>query len=159
MIFKRILAVTLLMCLTASPALAAKSTPTPPPQDITQEVLQPPELIRDVLNIAYHEWETVGGANTDSPNKYTKWRNNYKWGWCNGFITWCMMEAGVPMDDYDTIRQAAKASEDGFYHVDGVHYSKESSVGKLLPAYQMLDRTTMVPQPGFLLVYGASYSG
>ena len=157
---KRIAAFALLLCLTVSPALAAtKPTPTPPPLEITQEVLEAPELIRNVLRIAYEEWEALDGATLPDSNKYTKWRNNYKWGWCAGFVTWCMLEAGVPMDDYDFFKNAAKASEDGFVQVEGVHYSKESSVGKLLPAFQMMNRTTMMPQPGYLLVYGASYSG
>ena len=155
---KRMMTIALLMCLFTATALAADPTPTPPPLEITQEVLEPPALIRSVLDIAYSEWESVGGANLPDSNKYTKWRNNYKWGWCNGFITWCMLEAGVPMDDYDYFKEAAKSTADGFVPVEGVHYSKESSVGKLLPAFQMMNRTTMVPQPGYLLVYGASYS-
>ena len=154
---RRMAALALVFCLLSSTALAA-ATPTPAPLEITREVLQPPELIRDVLNIAYHEWEELGGAALPDSNKYTKWRNNYEWGWCAGFITWCMLEAGVPMDDPDFFKEAAKQSEDGFVHIDGVHYSKESSVGSLLPSYQRMNRTTMVPQPGYLLVYGASYS-
>ena len=157
---KRIMAFALLLCLLTPSALAAsKTTPTPPPVEITQEVQQPPEIIRNMLSIAYTEWETVGGAVTKSPNKYTKWRNNYKWGWCAGFTTWCMLEAGVPMDDPKEIEAAGKASADGFVPVEGIHYSKESSVGSLLPNFQRMNRTTLMPQPGFLRVYGASYSG
>lgn len=158
MMLKRVIAFALLMCLLAASAFAADPTPTPPPLDITQEVLDPPALIQSVLDIAYHEWEELGGKTLPDSNKYTKWRNNYEWGWCNGFITWCMLEAGVPMDDPKDIEDAAKASVDGFVPVEGVHYSKESSVGSLLPNFQRMNRTTMVPQPGFLLVYGASYS-
>lgn len=155
---KRVAALMLLMCLIASSALA-DATPTPPPVEIGQEVLEPPALIRNALDIAYHEWEELGGKSLPNSNKYTKWRNNYEWGWCNGFITWCMLEAGVPMDDPKDIETAGKESADGFVSVEGVHYSKESSVGSLLPNFQRMNRTTMVPQPGFLLVYGASYSG
>lgn len=157
MMVKRVIALALMMCLLSACALA-DTTPTPPPLEMPQEVLQPPALIQSVLDIAYGEWESVGGAALKDSNKYTKWRNNYEWGWCAGFITWCMLEAGVPMDDEDYFKEAAKDSETGFVEVSGVHYSKESSVGKLLPAFQIMNRTTMMPQPGYLLVYGASYS-
>ena len=155
---KRIAALVLILCLAAASALA-DPTPTPPPLEITQEVLEPPTLIQSVLDIAYQEWEELGGKALPDSNKYTKWRNKYKWGWCNGFITWCMLEAGVPMDTPEEIEEASKGSPDGFVPVEGIHYSQESSVGSLLPNFQRMNRTTMVPQPGFLLVYGASYSG
>lgn len=157
---KRIAALALLLCLISSTTLAADNTPTPPPLEITQEVLEPPALIRSVLDIAHTEWETVGGAALKKSNKYTKWRNNYEWGWCAGFITWCMLEAGVPMMDSEkVVTELAKESEDGFYHPEGVAYVKLSNVGDLLISYLAMNRTTHIPQPGYLLVYGASYSG
>ena len=154
---KRIAAFVLILCLATASALA-DPTPTPPPLEIAQEVLEPPELIRSVLDIAYSEWESLGGAALKKSNKYTKWRNNYEWGWCAGFITWCMLEAGVPMDTDQAVMDAAKASEDGFHHAEGVFYVKLANVGDLLTSYLAMNRTTNIPQPGYLLVYGASYS-
>ena len=159
MMVKRVIALALMMCLLSAGALAADPTPTPPPLEIPQEALTPPPLIQSVLDIAYQEWESLGGAALKKSNKYTKWRNNYEWGWCAGFITWCMLEAGVPMMDSDKpVLDAAKASEDGFFHADGVLYVKLANVGDLLTSYLAMNRTTKVPQPGYLLVYGASYS-
>ena len=155
---KRVIAFVLMMCLLSAGALA-DPTPTPPPLDIPQEVLTPPTLIQNVLDIAYNEWESLGGSALKKSNKYTKWRNNYEWGWCAGFITWCMLEAGVPMMDSDkAVLDAAKASEDGFCPTEGVTYVKLANVGDLLTSYLAMNRTTNIPQPGYLLVYGASYS-
>ena len=155
---RRIAALALLMCLVTSMALAA-TTPTPPPLDITQEVMQPPEMIRNVLNIAYNEWETLAGSTLKKVNKYTEWRGKgVGFGWCGGFITWCMLEAGVPMEELEAFKTAAKGTEDGFALMEGVHHVKEASVGKLLRGYQIMNRSTNVPQPGYLLVYGCSYN-
>lgn len=156
---KRIAALALLICLISSAALAADTTPTPPPLDIAQEVLQPPTLIRNMLDIAYHEWEELGGKALTDRNKYTTWRGpNVSFKWCAGYITWCMLEAGVPQDKDTVVTDAAKASEDGFYHPEGVFHVKTANVGDLLTSYLAMNRTTNIPQPGYLLVYGASYS-
>ena len=61
--------------------------------------------------------------------------------------------------ELEAVKKAAKESEDGvFVQVEGVHHVKEASVGKLLRGYQLMNRTTNVPQPGFLLVYGCSFN-
>ena len=41
-----------------------------------------------------------------------------------------------------------------FVQVEGVHHVKEASVGKLLRRYQLMKRTTNVPQPRLQLEYG-----
>ena len=146
---KRILAfsLTLFLLCAALPALAAsKPSPTPPPREIETEVIRDvPEEIRQVLDIAYRDWETVYGKAQKNPNKYTKWRNNGKFGWCGGFITWCMLEAGIPQAEW------AK-TEIG--EVEGVRHVKEAGVGKLVTGYLRMYRTTMTPQKGFIMVYG-----
>ena len=69
------------------------------------------------------------------------------------------MQANVEMEELEAVKKAAKESEDGvFVQVEGVHHVKEASVGKLLRGYQLMNRTTNVPQPGFLLVYGCSFN-
>ena len=151
------LALTILY-LTPAPAQAA-ATPTPPPIVIRQEVMEPPAVIQDALNIAYNEWQTLNGKKLKKVNKYTEWRGKgIGFGWCGGFITWCMMEAGVPMDELEVFRNGAKKNGADFYPKEGVYHVKEASVGKLLRGYQLMDRSTNVPQKGYLLVYGCSYN-
>ena len=151
----------LLMTLLLPTALAAKATPTPPPVAISTEApVQPPEQIQQVLDIAYNEWKELDGKTLKNVNKYTEWRGKgIGFGWCGGYITWCMMQANVEMEELEAVKKAAKESEDGvFVQVEGVHHVKEASVGKLLRGYQLMNRTTNVPQPGFLLVYGCSFN-
>lgn len=150
--FLRCLALTLTLCLISPAALAAKSTatPTPPPVEITQRVQTPPEEIRQVLELAYSEWETLNGKTLKKVNKYTEWRGKgIGFGWCGGYITWCMIQQGIAM-------QPLQQMEEG--PVEGIVHVKEASVGKLLRGYQMMNRSTNIPQPGFLLVYGCSYN-
>lgn len=144
-------ALLLVVCLACPAAMAATSpTPTPPPVDITQQVAQPPEEIQQVLDIAYNEWQTLNGKTLKQCNKYTEWRGKgVSFGWCGGYITWCMIEAGIPMAVLEKIEIAP---------VEGVYHVKEASVGKLLRGYQRMGRSTNVPQPGFLLVYGVRKS-
>ena len=159
---KRILCLTLAMLLTllcAATAHAAKATPTPPPVMIETSPAQPPEVIQNMLDIAYNEWETLAGQTLSRTNKYTEWRGKgVSFGWCAGYITWCMMEAGVPMYELEHFLDESNDTEEGFYPVEGVMHVQEAGVGKLLRAYQRMNRTTMIPQPGYILVYGCSYN-
>lgn len=136
----------------SSSSLAAKSkaTPTPPPIEITEEVLDPPEEIATMLSIAEEEWETTAGKKLKKSNKYTKWWNNYEWEWCAGFVTWCMLEAGIPQDFKEEITKTEESSIEGLYHV------KASSPGRMLEGYLHMHRTTEVPQKGFVVLYGVS---
>lgn len=157
---KKILSFLLAVSLTvlcAVPSLAAKKsgpTPTPPPIEITPEIEEPPELIQQVLDIAYGEWAELAGKTLKKANKYTKWRTSSEsgFGWCGGFITWCMIQAEVSMDTLDVVKKNGEGPVDGIYHV------KEASVGKLLRGYQIVQRAGIVPQKGYLLVYGVRKS-
>ena len=153
---KRLLIMTLSLLLTISlllsPAQAAtsKATPTPPPVDTVTTVASPPPEIQAVLDLAYSEWETLGGKTLQRVNKYTEWRGKgVGFGWCGGFVTWCMIQCGIPMAALEDIEEGP---------VEGIFHVEEASVGKLLRGYQKMGRATMVPQPGFLLVYGKSYN-
>ena len=143
------LALALAMLFSAS-ALAAKkkssATPTPAPLEIDPEVVtEVPETIRQLLDLAYSEWESLGGKALPNPNKFTKWRNNYPYGWCGGFITWCMLEVGIPQKEHGDIEEG---------EVEGIVHVKEAGVGKLVTGYLRMNRTTMIPQKGFIVVYG-----
>lgn len=145
---------TLLCVFPAFSAQKAQPTPTPPPIEIREEIVEPPEQIREVLDIAYGEWTELGGKVLKKANKFTKWRTSSEngFGWCGGFITWCMIQAGINMDTLDVVKKNGEGPVDGIYHV------KEASVGKLLRGYQIVQRAGIVPQKGYLLVYGVRKS-
>ena len=149
---KRFLALLTVLCLLLGSAQAkeSKATPTPAPLDIGTEIKTPPEQIQQVLDIAYNEWSTLAGKRLSKCNKYTEWRGKgVSFGWCGGFVTWCMIQAGVEM-------QTLANTQEG--EVSGVVHVKEASVGKLLRGYLMMNRTTRMPQPGYLLIYAVRKS-
>ena len=155
---RRIIAMLLVFILLIPAALAA-STPTPPPVEINTSPVTPPESIQKVLDIAYTEWETLAGKTLKRTNKYTEWRGKgVSFGWCAGYVTWCMIEAGIEMYEKEHFLETDNDTEEGFYPAEGVIHVKEAGVGNLLQGYQRMNRTTMVPQPGFILVYGCSYN-
>ncbi len=142
-----ILACTLLFS-SAEAASKKKATPTPEPMEIEREVVDPPEAIQKVLDIAWQEWDTVHGKALPKSNKYTKWWNNYEWEWCAGFVTWCMLEAEIPQESQKTIL----SWEEG--PVTGLMHCKASAPARLLEAYSHMHRTTKIPQKGFIVLYG-----
>ena len=142
-----LLLLVLLLLLDIPVALAkGKATPTPQPPEVPAEVLQEiPATIRDVLDLAYSELVEVNGQELKKKNKYTKWRNNYEFGWCGGFVTWCMLELGIPQD---TWQNTPKNEVQGLVHV------KEAGQGKMYTGYEKMNRITMLPQKGFVVMYG-----
>lgn len=152
---KRIFALTFaLILLFSSSALAKKekATPTPAPVEIQTEPADPPELIRRLLDIAYEEWTTVNGKDQGKKNKYTTWYNNYNWGanrWCAGFVTWCMLEAGIPQEPQDDVMKYEEGTcPEKIFHVKG------SAPKKMAPGYLHMHRTSAIPQKGFVVLYG-----
>ena len=157
--FLRVIAFVLMLMLLCPAALAAKATPTPAPVEIATTLAEPPAEIRNVLDIAYAQYVEVDGKNIGDVNKYTEWRGKgYKFQWCAGFVTWCMMEAGIPMMTMADFQSEAKKSEDGLVHREGLFHCEEAGQGKLLNAYQLMERTTMMPQKGFIVIYGTSWN-
>ncbi len=139
-----------LLCLCPS-ALAAKSTPTPEPVEVTARVIRRvPETVQAMLDLAYAEWEELNGQALRRSNKYTRWRNNYEWGWCGGFLTWLTIQLDIPQDVWTNIEEG---------DVDGIVHVHEAGVGKLLTGYLRMHRVTNVPQKGFFVVYGRSGHG
>ena len=141
-----------LVLLCSSSALAAKKKSEEyTAREITTEVVQDiPAEIQLVLDLAYEQWQEVDAANLKQKNKFTKWRNNYEFGWCGGFVTWCMLEAGIPQEEKNNIKEG---------EVEGVVHVKEAGVGKLYTGYGKMNRITRVPQKGFIAVYGNEGSG
>ena len=145
---RRLLALGLALCCLSGNALAAgkKKTPTPAPVPVTPYVIEEvPETIQGVLDLAHAEWEELEGKALKRSNKYTKWRSNYPFGWCGGFITWLMLQFDVPMKVWTEIEEG---------EVPGIVHVKEAGVGKLVTGYLRMNRTTNMPQKGFIVVYG-----
>ena len=145
----------LLFLCSAAPALAAKKvkpTATPAPLEIPGDQVDPPEQIQHLLEIVYNEWKTVNGKDQGKKNKYTTWYNNYPWGknkWCAGFVTWCMLEAGIPQAFEDEIMQLEEGvAPEPVYHV------KSSKPTTMVPGYLHMHRTSAIPQRGFIVQYG-----
>lgn len=135
-----------LILLCSSSALAATKKEEFTIREITTEVVQDiPETIREILDLAYEQLIEVDGKNLHEKNKYTAWRNNGKWGWCGGFITWLMLEKGVPQQEKNDVKPG---------EVEGLVHVKEGGVGKLYTGYGRMNRITSVPQKGFIAVYG-----
>jgi len=140
-----------LLFLFSASALAAAKNEEFTAREITSEIVQDiPETIQEMLDLAYEQLLEVDGKNLGEKNKYTAWRNNGKWGWCGGFITWLMLEKGIPQQEKNDI----KAGE-----VEGLVHVKEGGVGKLYTGYGRMNRITRIPQKGFIAVYGNVGSG
>lgn len=110
--------------------------------DVVEEI---PETIQNVLDLAYEQLNEVNGKNLGKKNKFTKWRNDYPFGWCGGFITWCMLQFDVPQQEWQKMEEG---------EVEGIVHVKEADVQKLCAGYRKMNRITNVPQKGFLCVYG-----
>ena len=115
-------------------------------REITTDVIQDiPAEIQQVLDLAYDQWLETDGAELKESNKFTKWRNNSTWGWCGGFITWCMLELEIPQQEKNKIKTE---------EVEGLVHVKEAGVGKLQDGYARMNRLTRIPQKGFIAVFG-----
>lgn len=111
----------------------------------------PPALIQNYLDIALQEWQDGQGQvfSTKKPHKYTIWycgnQSKCYFGWCGGFIGYCMKQAGVPMDEpYDSVP-----------HPDGDPYSVYAAgVGKIYTGFEKMHRLSRIPIKGSLVIYG-----
>lgn len=148
---RRLIAFALAALCLFSGSLAARATPTPEPVVVPTHVIRNvPDTIQAMLDLAHSEWEELNGKALKRSNKYTKWRNNYEWGWCGGFLTWLTIQLEIPQEVWTRI-------PDG--EVDGIVHVHEAGVGKLLTGYMRMRRVTYTPQKGFFVVYGKAGSG
>ena len=110
-----------------------------------------PPIIRDAINIALREWEELGEKKIPQDpkgNKFTKWWK-YACGWCGAFVSYCLDQAGVPLEPTDTYRKVKP-------HEGGIPYSlREAAVPKLYTGFENMERITDIPRPGYLIIYGA----
>ena len=110
-----------------------------------------PALIQQAIDIALKEWEELGEKKISKElrdNKYNKWWG-YPVGWCGAFASYCLEKAGIPLDSEDVISKL-KPLDSGEPH--GV---RAAGVPKLDTAYTNLGRTTKIPRPGYLVIYGS----
>ena len=151
---RRVLAfsLALILCFSSAALAAGKNSKKEyTAREITTDIVEEiPAAIQQVLDYAYEQLVETNGKNLKEKNKFTKWRNDYTFEWCGGFVTWCMLEAGIPMEEKNKI-------QDG--EVEGLFHVKEAGVGKLYEGYARLNRITRVPQKGFIAVYGNEGSG
>ena len=152
MLFLRRIAALLctLVLFSAVPSLAEDPGPTatPAPVRIAGGIMEPPDVILDMIGIARAEWEALGGKKLPRSNKYTQWVNDAEWGWCAGFTSWCAMKAGVPQESLSRILEKPEGESDPVFSCSAV------SPAKLLRAFQHMHRTTMIPRKGFFVIYG-----
>lgn len=109
-----------------------------------------PEMIQDAIRIGVKEWKSANGKTfQQSPknNPYTKWWG-YACGWCGAFCGYCLATAGVPMEPSDTYKRV-KPTGNG-----EPHSIREAAVQKLDTGFTNMERTTKIPRPGYLVIYG-----
>lgn len=147
-VFLLVLAFSMLL---SSSAFAAKKKNEVVPRAISEDVIQEiPETIQQVLDLAYEQLIETDAKELNKKNKFTEWRNKYEYGWCGGFITWCMLQLEIPQQTKDKIKKGEE--------VEGLFHVKEAGVGKMYTGYEKVNRITRIPQKGFIAVFGTSGS-
>ena len=114
-----------------------------------------PDLINGALDLAFTQWEEDAAKGTKKfsrlgkYNKYSYWQcgsgSGCDIGWCGAFLGYVYDNAGVPMDK----------PADSVPHEGGVPYSvRAAGVGKIYTGFSNMERLSMVPQPGYFVIYG-----
>ena len=141
----------ILLCSSSAVSAAKSGKKEYTAREITTDIVQEiPAQIQQMLDCAYEQLIETDGRNLKTKNKFTNWRNDYTYEWCGGFVTWCMLEAGIPMAEKNSIQEG---------EVEGLVHVKEAGVGKLYDGYAKMNRITRIPQKGFIAVYGNEGSG
>lgn len=117
--------------------------------DVTVDADATPALIQGAVDLALGEWRDYLGKTFTQRNKYTAWYcgtgEGCYFGWCGGFVSYCLDTAGVPMDEYGV----------SVPHPDGSPYAVfAAGVGKLYTGYDKMERITNIPRVGYLVIYG-----
>ena len=162
--------------MTATPVPASPALPSPEPTAAVEETPQPepapeaapdapedvsvqsydrtavPDQINTVIDFALGEWREAANkafSRAGSKNKYSFWQcgkgPKCNIGWCGAFLGYVFDTCGVPMDE------PTKSTP----HESGEPYSvRAAGVGKINKGFERMNRLSMVPQPGYLVVYG-----
>ncbi len=162
--------------MTATPVPASPALPSPEPTAAVEETPQPepapeaapdapedvsvqsydrtavPDQINTVIDFALGEWREAANkafSRAGSKNKYSFWQcgkgPKCNIGWCGAFLGYVFDTCGVPMDE------PTKSTP----HESGEPYSvRAAGVGKINKGFERMNRLSMIPQPGYLVVYG-----
>ncbi len=111
-----------------------------------------PAAINTVIDFALDEWRTAANktfSRAGSKNKYSFWQcgkgPKCNIGWCGAFLGYVFDTCGIPMDE----------PTKSVPHESGTPYSvRAAGVGKINKGFEKMERLSMVPQPGYLVVYG-----
>ena len=111
-----------------------------------------PEAINTVIDFALNEWREADNktfSRAGSKNKYSFWQcgkgPKCNIGWCGAFLGYVFDTCGIPMDE----------PTKSVPHDSGEPYSvRAAGVGKINKGFEKMERLSMVPQPGYLVVYG-----
>ena len=111
-----------------------------------------PNAINTVIDFAVDEWRAAANktfSRAGSKNKYSFWQcgkgPKCNIGWCGAFLGYVFDTCGIPMDE----------PTKSVPHESGEPYSvRAAGVGKINKGFEKMNRLTMVPKPGYLVVYG-----
>ena len=114
-----------------------------------------PDLINGAIDLAFTQWEEDAEQGTKKfsrlgkYNKYSYWQcgsgSGCDIGWCGAFLGYVFDNAGVPMDK----------PTDSVPHEGGIPYSvRAAGVGKIYTGFSNMERLSMIPRPGYFVVYG-----
>ena len=111
-----------------------------------------PDEIDTVIDFALNEWKVADNktfSRKGSQNKYSYWQcgkgAKCDIGWCGAFLGYVFDTCGIPMDEPNK----------SVPHEGGVPYSvRAAGVGKINKGFDRMGRLSMVPRPGYLVVYG-----
>ena len=111
-----------------------------------------PEAINTVIDFALEEWRTAENktfSRAGSKNKYSFWQcgkgPKCNIGWCGAFLGYVFDTCGIPMDE----------PTKSVPHESGEPYSvRAAGVGKINKGFEKMERLSMVPRPGYLVIYG-----
>ena len=111
-----------------------------------------PEAINTVIDFALNEWRVADNktfSRAGSKNKYSYWQcgkgPKCDIGWCGAFLGYVFDTCGIPMDE----------PTKSVPHESGEPYSvRAAGVGKINKGFDKMERLSMTPRPGYLVVYG-----
>ena len=114
-----------------------------------------PDLINDAIDLAFTQWEEDAARGTKKFSRLGKYNKYSYWqcgsgagcdiGWCGAFLGYVYDHAHVPMD----------VPTESVPHEGGIPYSVHAAgVGKIYTGFSKMERLSMIPRPGYFVVYG-----
>ncbi len=144
------------------PAPSVSEEPAPEPEaeqdSVTAQAYDRsalPDLINDAIDLAFTQWEEDAARGTKKFSRLGKYNKYSYWqcgsgagcdiGWCGAFLGYVYDHAHVPMD----------VPTESVPHEGGIPYSVHAAgVGKIYTGFSKMERLSMIPRPGYFVVYG-----